>query len=46
MLPNFSEISEGPILRPTLKEFKNFREYVNKIENLPELENFGMVKVI
>ena len=42
---DYSQIPLGPILRPTRKEFKNFREYVNKIENDPELADCGMVKV-
>ena len=45
MLNDLSEIPMGPVLRPTYREFKNFREYVNKIESLPELADCGVVKV-
>ncbi|MEM7675936.1 MAG: hypothetical protein AAF449_08030, partial [Myxococcota bacterium] len=45
MLDKFNEIPMGPVLRPSVKEFRNFRAYVNKIEGLAELEGFGMVKV-
>lgn len=32
------------MLRPTLKEFKNFSEYVEKLDKLYK-KNYGMVKV-
>jgi hypothetical protein len=45
MIEDISKVPMGPVLHPTKKEFQNFREYVNRLESLPELEDFGMVKV-
>lgn len=41
----FSEIPEGPVLRPSAKEFSNFRAFVNSLETRADLENCGVVKV-
>ena len=41
-----ASIPEGVVLRPTVKEFSNFRQYVNTLESRPELKNQGIVKVI
>lgn len=38
------EISECPVLKPTYKEFKNFSEFVEKVDRLYK-NNYGMVKV-
>lgn len=39
-------IEEGITLYPTHEEFLNFREYINKLEDMPELQSHGIVKVI
>jgi hypothetical protein len=38
-------IENCPVLHPTWKEFKNFSEYVEKMDRLYK-KNYGMVKVI
>ncbi len=38
------EIKFCPTLKPTLKEFQNFQEYMEKLEN-EYSSNYGMVKV-
>jgi hypothetical protein len=42
---DYTSIPKGPVLKPTMKEFTNFRDYVNHIESIPELAEYGMVKV-
>lgn len=42
---DFSGIKEGPVLRPSLNEFKDFRKYIHSIETCPELADCGIVKV-
>lgn len=39
------EIQECPVLHPSAKEFKNFHEFVEKVDRLYK-KDFGMVKVI
>lgn len=38
------EIPECPVLRPTFKEFKNFSDFVEKVDRTYK-HNYGMVKV-
>lgn len=38
------EIPECPVLRPSFKEFKNFSEFVEKVDRTYK-HNYGMVKV-
>lgn len=38
-------IEEGVTLYPSHDEFLNFREYVNSLEQMPELQSHGIVKV-
>jgi len=38
------EIPECPVLRPTMKEFRNFYEFVEKVDREYK-KNYGMVKV-
>jgi jumonji domain-containing protein 2 len=40
------DIPECPIWEPTPKEFENFAEYVEKLENDRTMQEFGMVKII
>jgi hypothetical protein len=40
------KIQEVPTLKPTLKEFQNFREYTEKLFKNPAYLNYGAVKVI
>lgn len=46
MIYSDKEIEYAPTLRPTLKEFSNFREYVFKLFVNPKYANAGCVKVI
>lgn len=39
------EIQECPVLHPSAKEFKNFHEFVEKVDRLYK-KDFGMVKVV
>lgn len=38
------EIPQCPVIRPTMKEFKNFYEFVEKMDKLYK-KDYGMVKV-
>jgi hypothetical protein len=38
-----NQIPEAPVLHPTIEEFKNFSEYLEKME--PQLGNAGIFKV-
>jgi hypothetical protein len=38
------EIPECPVLRPTMQEFKNFYEFVEKVDRTYK-KDYGMVKV-
>jgi hypothetical protein len=38
------EIPECPVLRPSFKEFKNFSDFVEKVDRTYK-HNYGMVKV-
>lgn len=40
------EIQYAPTLKPSVKEFKNFREYVFKLFTNPKFLNAGCVKII
>lgn len=39
------KIEYAPVLSPSTKEFANFREYIEKIENKYS-KDYGMVKVL
>ena len=45
MQVDLDEIQEGVIMYPTEEEFANFRQYINSLENSPQLVNQGIVKV-
>jgi hypothetical protein len=45
MPTKFDSIPEGLVLRPSLAEFKNFREYIHKLETDPKLMDHGILKV-
>ncbi|KRX04850.1 hypothetical protein PPERSA_06484 [Pseudocohnilembus persalinus] len=44
-MENIVQIEECPILKPSMKEFSNFEEYVTKLENKYS-KDYGMVKVV
>ena len=42
---DFSTIPYGKVFKPTEEEFKNFRAYITSLENNPECQNHGIIKV-